>query len=121
MVPSGRGQKTVEIGLDFDTLDTPRSGWTPWNGQQHKSRGKQCHPNKETLKVTKLQKRAKEQVDEEKEAAIRAVADLANHRGSDHELGMDPKEMATDSDMERSAPEGDDLPVVTPQTVDDLI
>ncbi|KAJ1154397.1 hypothetical protein NDU88_007149 [Pleurodeles waltl] len=70
---------------------------------------------------SKLQKRAKEQADEEKEAAIRGVADLATHRGSAHELGMDPKEMAIDLNLERSALEGDDLPVVTPQTVDDLI
>ncbi|KAJ1112544.1 hypothetical protein NDU88_000806 [Pleurodeles waltl] len=85
---------------------------------------RQQHPNRQSQKsggAHRIPKPTQEQAEEEKEAAIWAVANLASYRGSDQSLEMDTNDLATDSDMERSTLGEGDLPLVTPQTVDDLI
>ncbi|KAJ1113314.1 hypothetical protein NDU88_001562 [Pleurodeles waltl] len=98
----------VEDNMHF--CETHQDAWnwferyiegTPGNGLQGKSRGKQRRPHKKPRMFrdeTKLRKLTKDQADEEKVAAIQTAMDLATHHGSDHELGTDPKETASDSD-----------------------
>ncbi|KAJ1144356.1 hypothetical protein NDU88_010655 [Pleurodeles waltl] len=116
----------LKLTMDEKThfCEPPQEAWErfecykagiPWNGQQRKSRGKQHHPNKKPQNSgakTTLQRPTKKEADEEKEAALRASAELAIQHGSDREMGTNPKGMATDSDMEQSTQKEDEQLVV---------
>ncbi|KAJ1105410.1 hypothetical protein NDU88_002816 [Pleurodeles waltl] len=85
----------------WDWLESCKAG-NPWKGRQRKTKGRLRRPSNKTSQnsggIHRLTKPTEEQVEEERESAILA---LATHRDSDHGSGLDINKMTIDSETER--------------------